>query len=95
MFIVVRNTRARIVLALIPIILFLIVYFTVIRPDQNTANQVLTQGLQQVQAGEKQANQQVQSDNSAPASVKNLTACIAAAGTNTTALQQCQAKYQK
>lgn len=95
MFIVVRNTRARILLALIPIILFLIVYFTVIRPDQNTANQALNQGLQQVQSSEKQANQQVQSDPSAPASVKNLTACLAAAGTNVSAVQTCQAKYAK
>ena len=86
MFITVRDTRARILLALIPIIFFLIIYFTVIKPDQSTANKTVSQGLQQV-------NQQVQSDNAAPASVKNLTACLAAAGTNTSALQACKAKF--
>ena len=94
MFIIVRDTRARIALVLLPIILFLIVYFTVIRPDQNTANQALNQGLQQVQQSEKQANQQVQSSGAVPASVKSLTACIAAAGTNATELEQCRAKFQ-
>lgn len=93
MYIVVRNTRARILLALIPIILFVIVYFTVIRPDQNTANQAIQQGQQQIQQGEKQVNQQVQGDSSVPASVKNLTACITAAGTNATALEACRAKF--
>ena len=87
MFIVVRNTRARIALAVIPIILFLIVYFTVIRPDQNTANQAISQSL-------KQTNQQVQSDSGVPSNVKNLTACLAAAGSNTSALEQCKAKFQ-
>ena len=86
MFITVRDTRARILLALIPIIFFLIIYFTVIKPDQNTANKAVSQGLQQV-------NQQVQSDSAAPASVKSLTACVAAAGTNTSALQACKAKF--
>jgi len=88
MFIVVRNTKARVLLALIPIIFFLIIYLTVIRPDQNTANQAVSQGLQQV-------NQQVQSDSAAPANVKNLTACLASAGTNVSAVQACQAKFQK
>ena len=94
MLIVVRNTRARIVLALIPIILFAIVYFTVIRPSQNTANQALQQGQQQIQQGERQLNQQVR-QSGAPASVQNLTACIAAAGTNATALEQCRAKFHQ
>lgn len=86
MLIVVRNTKARIALALVPIILFLLVYFLVVRPDQNTANQAVNQGLQQV-------NQQVQSDPAAPASVKNLTACLTAAGTNVSAIQACRAKF--
>jgi hypothetical protein len=87
MYIAVRNTKARIALALIPIIFFLIIYFTVIKPDQNTANQAVTQGLQQV-------NQQVQHDSAAPANVKLLTACLAAAGTNVSAVEQCRAKFQ-
>jgi hypothetical protein len=86
MFITVRDTRARILLALIPIIFFLIIYFAVIKPDQNTANKAVSQGLQQV-------NQQVQSDSAAPASVKNLTACLASAGTNVSAVEACRAKF--
>ncbi len=90
MYIVMRNTKVAVVLALVPIIVFAIVYFTVIKPDQNTANQVLTQS-------EKQVNQQVQqvqkSVGGVPASVQNLTACIAAAGTNTTAIEQCRVKF--
>jgi hypothetical protein len=87
MYIAVRNTKARILLALIPIIFFAIIYFTVIKPDQNTANKAVSQS-------EQQLNQQVQNDSAAPANVKNLTACIAAAGTNVSAIEACKAKFQ-
>ncbi len=87
MYIVMRNTKAAVVLALVPIIVFAIVYFTVIKPDQNTANQVLTQSEKQVQQVEKSVG--------APASVQSFTACVTAAGTNTTALEQCRAKLHQ
>jgi hypothetical protein len=41
--------------------IFLVLYFTVIRPDNNAANQALKTGLQQSQQVLKQAQQQVNS----------------------------------
>jgi hypothetical protein len=41
------------------LIIFAVVYFAVIQPDQNTANQVLKSGLQQTQQVIKQAQKQI------------------------------------
>jgi hypothetical protein len=76
----------------VSLIIFGVIYFTVIRPDNNAANTA-------VRSSEQQAVQAVQSVNkqtggAVPASVTNLTACIAAAGTNATQLQACQAKFK-
>ena len=46
-------------LAALSLVLFLIVYFAVIRPDQNTANQAVKTGLQQSQQVINQAKQQL------------------------------------
>ena len=67
-------------------------YFTVIKPNNDTANKRLKQSEQQVQQAVKNANKQ--SGGAVPAGVQNLTGCIAAAGTDTGKLAACQAKFK-
>jgi len=82
--------------------IFAVLYFTVIRPDTNTAKT----GLQQSQQALDQAQKQVSSasgQGSAAAShaaqklndAQQLTACLAAAGTDPTKLQACKTQYAK
>jgi hypothetical protein len=77
--------------AAVSLIIFLILYFTIIRPDNNAANNAL-------KAGEQQVNQAVQNANASgakiPAGVTNLASCITAAGANTSELQACAAKFK-
>jgi hypothetical protein len=90
------------------LIIFAVVYFTVIQPDQNTANQVLKSSVQQSQQVIKQAQKQLSSAGAGAGSqtgavsrqakqqlstAAKLTTCVAAAGTDPTKLQVCQAKY--
>jgi type II secretory pathway component PulM len=86
--------------------IFAVLYFTVIRPDTNTANQAIKTGLQQSQQALDQAQKQVSSasgQGSAAAShaaqkpndAQQLTACLAAAGTDPTKLQACKTQYAK
>ena len=95
----------------VSLVIFLIVYLTVIRPDQNTANQAVKTGLQQSQQVINQAKQQLSNAGAQAGSAngaagkaikqgqqvlskaQKLTACVAAAGTDTTKLQVCQSKY--
>jgi flagellar biosynthesis/type III secretory pathway M-ring protein FliF/YscJ len=76
--------------AAVSLIIFLIVYFTVIRPDNNTANQLLRSGEQQVQQA---VNSAKASGAQVPAGVTNLANCIAAAGTDTSKIEACQSKF--
>jgi flagellar biosynthesis/type III secretory pathway M-ring protein FliF/YscJ len=89
---VVSSGRWWIASAAVSLIIFLIVYFTVIQPAQNTANQALRTGEQQVQQAVNSANS---SGLKVPAGVTNLANCIAAAGTDTGQLQACAAKFRK
>jgi hypothetical protein len=86
------------------LVIFAVVFFTVIQPSMNTANQALKSGLQQSQQVIKQAQQQLGSDSgqAGGANVKaqqqlgkaaKLTSCVAAAGTDPAKIQACQAKY--
>ena len=87
---VVANGRWWLASAAVSLIIFLIVYFTVIRPDNNAANQALRSGEQQVQQAVKSINS---GGVKVPAGVTNLANCIAAAGTDTGKIQACQAKF--
>jgi hypothetical protein len=91
MFVVLRNPMYRLVSLGVSIAIFLVIYFAVIKPNQNTANNALTQGTQQL----KQAVNQAAKSGGVPASATNLVNCIAAAGSDTGALQACAAKFKK
>jgi Flp pilus assembly protein TadG len=93
MFVVVRSPKYVLISLAVTLGIFLIVYFTVISPDQNAANNAVQQGNAALKAGEQQAVNAA-NQSGVPAGVKNLTACIAAAGSNTAELQACSAKYK-
>jgi hypothetical protein len=91
--VIVSNPRYRLVALAVSLAIFAIVYFAVIAPANNTANTQARQGEQQInQAVQKAAKQ---NPGAIPAGVQNLTACIAAAGTNAGELQACATKFKK
>jgi flagellar biosynthesis/type III secretory pathway M-ring protein FliF/YscJ len=88
------------------LILFAVVYFTVIMPSQNAANQALKSGLQQSQQVINQAQKQLKSSGAGTAAVgaqaqkqlsqaQKLTACVQSAGTDVSAIASCQTKFGK
>lgn len=87
---VVSSGRWWLASAAVSLIIFLIVYFTVIKPDNNTANQLLRSGEQQVQQA---VNSAKANGAQVPAGVTNLANCIAAAGTDTGKIAACQSKF--
>jgi hypothetical protein len=91
MFIASVRPRYYLISLAVSVGIFLLLYFTIIKPDNNAANNAIRQGEQQVQQSLSQAAQ----SGAIPASVTNLTACVAAAGTNTSELQACAAKFPK
>jgi hypothetical protein len=88
--IILGNPKYRLISLAVTIVFFAIIYFAVIKPDNDTANNAIKTSEQQVQQAVNQASQ----SGSIPAGVKNLTSCIAAAGTNTGEIQACTAKFQ-
>jgi hypothetical protein len=83
------------------LIIFAVVFFAVIKPDQNTANQAIKTGLQQSQQAINQASKQLKHTGGAGAAAgqaqlskaARLTACVSKAGTDPTKLQACQTKF--
>jgi 16S rRNA U1498 N3-methylase RsmE len=92
MVVVVRNPVYRLIALGVSVAIALIIYFAVIKPNNDTANNAIRQGEQQAVQAVKNANKQ--SGGAVPANVQNLTACIAAAGTDTGKLSACQAKFK-
>ena len=104
MVLVTRNPWMWLVSLAASLAIFAVVYFTVIQPDQNTANQVLKSGLQQTQQAINQTQKQLGSASGQVGSANGqaqqqlskaakLTSCVAAAGTDVTKVQACDAKY--
>jgi hypothetical protein len=103
MVLVTGNWRLWAVGMLTSIAIFAVVYFTVIQPSTNTANQALKAGMQQTQQVINQAKKQLNSSgaNGAVANQANqqldkaskLTSCVASAGTDPSKLATCQSQY--
>jgi hypothetical protein len=87
----VSNGRWWLVSAAVSLVIFLIVYLTIIKPDNNAANSALRSGEQQVQQAVKSLKS---SGVRVPAGVTNLAGCLTAAGTDTGKIQACQAKFK-
>lgn len=88
----------------VSLIIFGVLYFTVIKPDNNTANQLVKSGLKQSQQAINQAQQQVskaasQSGGASQQTKKTLdkasklTSCLASAGTDTSKIAACQSQF--
>lgn len=104
MYVITGNRRLWLLSTAVSLVIFLIVYFAVIRPDNNAANQALKSGLQQSQQVLGQAQQQLKSSGASGTAAggqaqktlsraAKLTSCIQAAGTDTGAIATCQSKY--
>jgi len=64
-FIVVRNPLYRIIAALVSLAVIAIVYFAIVKPNENTANKAATQAAQQIQQAVSSAEKQSSSDQKA------------------------------
>src|SRR3954465_4644846 len=90
----VRNPVARIALILLPLVIFAVMYFTVIKPSSDTANSAVRSATQQATQELNRAR-----TNAPPATQKalgdaaKLTACVEKAGTDAGALSVCQMKF--
>src|SRR5665213_2774218 len=80
--------------------IFLVLYFTVISPDNKAANQALQNGLQQTQQVLNQTKKQLGSAGQAGSTARKeiskaqrLTACVQAAGTDPSKLASCQTQF--
>lgn len=106
MVLVSGNWRVALVGLAVSLAIFLVLLFTVILPDQNTANQAARQGQQLLHQASKQLNSashQVSassssSSGSSTASHKlsqaaKLASCVSQAGTDTSKVAACQTKY--
>jgi flagellar biosynthesis/type III secretory pathway M-ring protein FliF/YscJ len=91
MTIVLRNPMYRLIGVAVSLIIVAVVYFAVIKPNNDTANTAIKQSEQQVQQAVNQADKQ--SGGAVPQGVKDLTSCMAAAGSDTGKIQACAAKY--
>jgi hypothetical protein len=85
------------------LIIFAVLFFTVIKPSSDTANQAVRSGLQQSQQAINQAQKQISNSGGAGGSVtkhakqqlnraSKLTSCVAAAGTDTGKIAACQSQ---
>jgi hypothetical protein len=104
MVIVTQSKRMWLLGLAVSVAIFAVLYFTVIQPDNNTANQAVKTGLQQSQQAINQAKQQVNSSGGGAASnaanaalnhASKLTSCLQSAGTDASAVQACQVKFQQ
>ncbi len=108
MVMVTGNWRVAIAGLVASLVIFGVVFFAVIQPSENTANQALKTGLQQTQqvlnqaqkqtsAATSQAAQQVSSASGQAQTTLNkaakLTTCLSQAGTDPTKLASCQANF--
>jgi type II secretory pathway component PulM len=104
MVLVTNNWRLWLVGLGASLVIFAVVFFTVIQPSQNTANQALTTGLQQSQQALGQAQKQLSTASSqagaaapqtqqALSKSSQLTGCLSQAGTDLGKVQACQAKF--
>jgi F0F1-type ATP synthase membrane subunit b/b' len=92
MLVVVRNPMYRLISLAATIVILAIVYFAVIKPNNDTANNAIRSSEQQVQQAVNQANKET--NGAVPAGVTNLASCMAAAGADTAKIQACGAKFK-
>jgi hypothetical protein len=87
MYVIVSSLRYRLIAAVVSLAIFGVVYFTVIKPNHDAANNAVTQSEKQLQQVLNNANKQ--SGVTVPSSAVNLSSCLAAAGTDASKIQAC------
>jgi F0F1-type ATP synthase membrane subunit b/b' len=80
---------------LVSVGIFAVIYFTVIKPTTDTANDVLRTSLQQSQQQLNEAKKSAPDAQSKKelSQAEKLTACLQDAGTDVSKVQDCQAKF--
>jgi hypothetical protein len=91
MYVIVNSLRYRLIAAVVSLAIFGVVYFTVIKPNHDAANNAVTQSEKQLQQVLNNANKQ--SGVSVPSSAVNLSTCLAAAGTDVSKIQACSTSH--
>jgi peptidoglycan hydrolase CwlO-like protein len=104
MILVSNSWRMYLVGLAVSLAIFGIVYFTVIKPSSDTANQAAKTGLQQSSQALNQVQKQVGQATSQAggtsgqaqqtiSKVQKLTTCLASAGTDLTKVQACRSQF--
>jgi hypothetical protein len=104
MILVTRNWRMWMIGMGVSLAIFLVIYFTAIRPTVDTANQAVRSGVQQAQQAVNQAQKQISSANGQAGTIDQqakqqlsraatLTKCVATAGTDVSKITACQTRY--
>ena len=94
MVLVTGNWRIAIAGLLASLLIFAVLFFTVIKPSENTANQALRSGLQQSQQALNQAQKQSSGQaDQALSQASKLASCLSNAGIDASKIQACQANY--
>jgi hypothetical protein len=104
MVLVTGNWRIWMAGTAVSLVLFAVVFFAVVQPSMNTANQAIKSGLQQTQQAVNQAQKQFGSASQKAGAAggqaqkqfskaAKLTTCVASAGTDPSKLAACQTKY--
>jgi type II secretory pathway component PulM len=101
MVLVTGNWRTAMIGLFASLVIFAVVYFTVIQPSTNTANQAIKTSEKQAQQALNQAQKQTtaatgQASSAASQATNNATklaSCVVSAGTDQTKIQACDAKY--
>jgi hypothetical protein len=75
--------------------IFAVLYFTVIKPTTDTANEAIRTGLEQSQQQIDDAKQDAPTPEARRqlSQASKLTGCLQDAGTDVSAVQECQAKF--
>jgi type II secretory pathway component PulM len=88
--------------ATVSLVIFGVLYFTIIKPDTNAANNTIKTGLQQSQQVVSQAAKQLttagQANSAASQATQKaakLSTCLVSAGTDVAKIQTCQTQYAK
>jgi hypothetical protein len=91
MYIIVQSLKARLILAAVSLAVFGIVYFAVIKPNNDRANTALRNGEKQFQQAINNAGKH---GVTVPSGVVNLSSCLASAGTDQGRITACEAKFK-
>jgi hypothetical protein len=89
MYVIVNSLRYRLIAAVVSLAIFGVIYFAVIKPNHDAANNAVTQSEKQLQQVLQNVNKQ--SGVTVPSSAVNLSACLTAAGTDASKIQACEA----